>query len=256
MDAKVTVFLIIFVLAMAFFAFSCYQRFKLVFKGRKENRTNSFFKRVWYMLLYAFGQKRVVSKPFGVNHFVLFWAFMILLISNSEFLLNGLFPSLSFSNLPDGAYFTLAAIFDIASGLALLSVIVAVIRRLIWPPPYTEGRSRDAFTILSMVGVLMIAYFGLKACDIAFAYNTDGAATYMPISNFVATHVFLNTIGLPSWANIFWWIHAAVLLSFLNYLPYSKHMHILTSIENCFLRSLDKVTTQPREEFTASTCTS
>ena len=249
MSAKAFVFIILFVIAAAFFAFSCYRRFKPVFRGKPENRFNAPLKRFWNMLLYAFGQRRVVQKPFGVNHFVLFWAFMILLISNTEFLLNGLAPSLSFSNLPDPAYFPLAAIFDIASGLALLCVVVAVIRRLISPPPYTEGRSRDAFVILTMVGVLMLAYFGLKACDIAFAYNREGAASYMPISNFLATHIFLNTIGLPSWSNIFWWIHAVVLLSFLNYLPYSKHMHILTSIENCFFRSLEKVTTQPREEF-------
>jgi Fe-S oxidoreductase len=232
---------------VVFFAYSCYRRFGLVFKGRKENRLDHPLKRTWYMLLYAFGQKRVVSKPFGLNHFVLFWAFMLLLISNTEFLLNGLFPSLSFSNLPDGAYFTLACIFDIASGLALLCVIVAVIRRLIAPPPYTEGRSRDAFTILTMVGVLMLAYFGLKASYIV--WGTERAADYMPVSNFVATHILNGIIGPLTWANVFWWIHAAVLLSFLNYLPYSKHMHILTSIENCYLRSLEKVTTQPREEF-------
>ena len=247
MDARVIVFLIVFVLAMAFFVFSGYQRFKLVFKGRPENRFNRFFKRAWNMIYYAFFQKRVVAKPFGVNHFVLFWAFMILLISNTEFLLNGLFPGLSFSNLPDGAYFTLAAIFDIVSGLALLSVIIAAIRRIIAPPPYTEGRSRDAFVILSMIATLMLAYFGLKASYIV--WGTETAAAYMPISNFVATHILQGIIGPLTWANVFWWIHAIVLLSFLNYLPYSKHMHILTSIENCFFRSLEKVTTQPREEF-------
>jgi Fe-S oxidoreductase len=249
MDAKPIVFLVIFILALAFFAYSSYKRFGLIFKGRPENRIDHFFKRFWNMIYFAFFQKRVVAKPFGVNHFVLFWAFMLLLISNTEFLLNGLFPALSFSNLPAGTYHVLAFIFDIASGLALLSVIIAVIRRLIAPPPFTEGRSRDAFTILSMVAILMLAYFGLKACNIAYAFNWAGAATYMPISSFIGTHVFINTIGLPSWINIFWWIHAIVLLSFLNYLPYSKHMHILTSIENCFFKSLEKVGTQPREEF-------
>jgi len=55
--------------------------------------------------------------------------------------------------------------------------------------------------------------------------------------------------SLVGYASFFWWIHAIVLLGFLNYLPYSKHMHILTAIPNCFLRSLVKVNTQPREEF-------
>jgi len=247
MDVKPIVFLIIFILALAFFIYSVYKRFGLVLKGKPEKRFDNPLKRFWNMIYYAFFQKRVVAKPFGINHFVLFWAFMVLLISNTEFLLNGLVPGISFSNLPDGAYFTLAGIFDIASGLALLSVIIAVIRRLIAPPPYTEGRSRDAFTILSMVGILMLAYFGLKASYIV--WGTETAAAYMPVSNFIATRILDNVIGPLSWANIYWWIHAIVLLSFLNYLPYSKHMHILTSIENCFFKSLEKVKTQPREEF-------
>ena len=83
MDAKPIVFLVIFVLAVAFFVYSSYKRFGLILKGRPENRTDHFFKRFWNMIYYAFFQKRVVSKPFGVNHFVLFWAFMLLLISNT-----------------------------------------------------------------------------------------------------------------------------------------------------------------------------
>ena len=125
MSATVIVFIIILVLAVAFFAFSCYKRFGLVLKGRPDNRFNALGRRFWNMLYYAFGQRRVIKKPFGINHFVLFWAFMILLIANTEFLLNGIAPDvISFSRLPDGAYFTLALIFDVMSLLALLSVVV------------------------------------------------------------------------------------------------------------------------------------
>ena len=46
-----------------------------------------------------------------------------------------------------------------------------------------------------------------------------------------------------------WWVHAIVLLAFMNLLPRSKHMHILTAIPNCFFQSLEKPNTQPREEF-------
>ena len=252
MTATVIAFIIVFILAVVFFAYSCFKRFGLVLKGRADNRFNAIGKRFWNMIYYAFGQRRVVSKPFGINHFVLFWAFMILLISNTEFLLNGLAPDvISFSRLPDAAYFTLACIFDIVSVLALLCVIVAIIRRLAFPPPHIEARSRDAFIILSMVGVLMIAYFGMNACRIAL--NTDvawvRAAAYRPISNFVASLIPSGAGGLDTATQVFWWIHALVLLSFLNYLPYSKHMHILAAIPNCFFQSLEKVKTQPREEF-------
>src|SRR4030042_2942493 len=159
MTANVIVFIIVFVLAVAFFAYSCYRRFGLVLKGKPDNRFNAFFRRFWNMLYYAFGQKRVVAKPFGVNHFVLFWAFMILLISNAEFVLGGLDPDvICFHRLPNGALFPLVFIFDIMSVLALLAVILAMVRRLTFPPPYTEARSRDAFVILSLVAGPMLAF--------------------------------------------------------------------------------------------------
>ncbi len=120
MTAQVIAFIIIFVVAVLFFLWSCYQRFGLLRLGRPENRFDHIFKRLGNMFLYAFGQKRVVARPFGINHFVLFWAFMILLLANAEFVINGLFPSIGYYRLPDTVYFTLACIFDIVSLLALL----------------------------------------------------------------------------------------------------------------------------------------
>ena len=253
MSSNIIPFVVIFVVALALFGWGCFRRFRLVTLGKAENRFNNVSKRLWSMLLYAFGQRRVVSRPFGLNHFILFWAFMVLLIANTEFLLSGLFPDyISLSRLPAGAYYTLAFIFDLASVLALLSVCVAIIRRLAFPPSYIEARSRDAFAILILVAALMIAFFGMHASQIA--QGSEEAARYMPISSFVSS-TFLSGISagsLVGYANVFWWIHAIVLLSFLNYLPYSKHMHILTAIPNCFFKSLAKVNTQPREEFKKS----
>ncbi|MDD5338871.1 MAG: (Fe-S)-binding protein, partial [Dehalococcoidales bacterium] len=248
MSATVIVFIVVLAAALAFFAFSCFKRFGLIIKGKPENRFDNLPKRVWNMLYYAFGQRRVVKKAFGVNHFVLFWAFMVLLISNTEFLLNGLAPDvISFARLPDAAYFTLTMIFDIMSLLALLAVIFAVIRRLTFPPPYTEARSRDAFIILSMVAGLMLAYFGMNACEIAA--GAERAGVYMPVANLIASWLPAGAAGLETAAQTLWWCHAVILLAFLNYLPYSKHMHVLTSIFNCFFMSTEKVKTQPREEF-------
>lgn len=251
MSPNVAPFAVVFVVAMAFFAWSCFSRFRLITLGKAENRFDHIGKRFWNMLYYAFGQRRVVSKPFGVNHFVLFWCFIILLIANAEFLLSGLFPDyISLSLLPKDLYYALSFIFDLVSLFALISVCVAVIRRLAFPPPNIDARSRDAFVILSLVGVLMLAFFGLHASQIA--QGSEEAAKYMPVSSFIAHTVFR---GLPlvtmAWlVFICWWLHALVLLVFLNYLPYSKHMHIMTSIPNCFFKSLEKVNTQPREEFT------
>lgn len=250
MSPNIIVYAIVFIAAMAFFSWSCYRRFRLVTLGVGENRFNEIGKRIGNMLIYAFGQRRVVSRPFGINHFVLFWCFLILILANTEFLFNGLFPDyISLSRLPMGANYTLSFIFDVVSLLALLAVCIAIIRRLAFPPPYIEARSRDAFVILGLVGTLMIAFFGLQGSEIAQA--TQEAARYMPVSSLVASIFMSNTSSqtLDWLTTFFWWIHAIALLGFLTYLPYSKHMHIMTSIPNCFFKSLEKVTTQPREEF-------
>ncbi|HEX7576385.1 MAG TPA: (Fe-S)-binding protein [Candidatus Methanoperedens sp.] len=171
---------------------------------------------------------------------------MILLIANTEFLLEGLFPDyISFSILPVSIY----VLIEIASVLAFLAVCIAMVRRLIFPPSYMEARSWDAFIILGLIALLMVAFFGLHASEIAG--GSEVAASYMPVSKFVSSTFLMNVQieSLNNYIDAFWWLHAIVLLGFLNYLPYSKHMHILTGIPNVFFKSLTKVNTQPREEF-------
>ena len=252
MSVNTPIFVGIFVIAIVFFGWSCFQRFRLVTLGKPENRFRHVAKRIWNVILYPFIQRCSITRNyrFGLNHALLFWCFMVLLIANTEFLLHGLFPDyISLSKLPDGAYYTLAFIFDLVSILALIAVASAVIRRLAFPPKYMVARSPDAFIILTLIAVLMFAFFGLHGSEIA--QRSEEAAKYMPISSFVASTFMSGASAgsLTGWANFFWWFHAIALLGFLNYLPYSKHMHILTAIPNCFFRSIEKVTTQPREEF-------
>ena len=252
MSPNIAIFAVVFVSAVLFFSWSCFRRFRLVTLGKSDNRFNNIGKRIWNMLFQAFVQRCTVSHGyrFGLNHLVLFWCFMLLLIANTEFLFNGVFPDyIDLSLLPAGLYYALSLIFDLVSLFALLAVCAAVIRRLAFPPSYIVARSLDAFVILGLIAILMIAFFGMHASEIA--HGSEGAARYMPISSFAASTFFSGVPAgsLVGYANFFWWVHAIVLLVFLNYLPYSKHMHILTSIPNCFFKSLTKVNTQSREEF-------
>ncbi len=248
MTLNPTIFTPLLIISLGVFAWGCWRRFSLVALGTAENRFDNVGARVGEMLLYAFGQKRVLAKPFGLNHFVIFWSFIILLVSNTEFLLHGVFPSISLSRLPDGIYFPLLLVIDIVSLLALVAVVIAVARRII-APPYPEGRTIEAFFILALIATLMMANFGINAARIVrlpVNYLVI-ARTYMPVSSVVA-----GLIPRPAGALAFavsWWAHAAALLVFMCYLPNSKHMHILTAIPNCFFRRLEKPNTQPREEF-------
>ena len=252
MLANSILFLAIFLISISFFGWSFFRRFRLITLGKAENRFNHFGKRIMSLFLYSFAQRCSISGSyrFGVNHAILFWSFMVLLVANTEFLLAGIFPDyIKLANLPTGLHYTIALVFDIVSLLALLAVLAAAGRRLFFPPRYMEARKPDSFIILGMIAVLMLAFFGLHGSEIA--QGIERAELYMPISSFVASSILpgASTESLISLADIFWWIHAIVLLGFLNYLPYSKHMHILTIIPNNFFKRLTRMSLQPREEF-------
>jgi len=235
-------------LSLGVFCFSCYRRLGLVAVGTVDNRLDHPFDRLREMLVYAIGQKRVIKRPFGINHSVIFWAFLVLVLANGEFLVAGVLPGLSFALLPEPIRSALFCAFDICSLAALLAVAIAAVRRVV-NPPFQGARSFEAFFILSMIAVLMLAYFGMHGAEIAL--GTAPASPATPVSTLAGRILAAGSFApvLPALPGIFWWVHAVVLLLFMNFLPYSKHMHILTAIPNVFLRSLDGTNCQGREEF-------
>ncbi len=247
MHPNPAIFAPILVASLALFAWSCYRRFSLVRVGTGDNRLDRLGARLGSVLRFAIGQQRVVSRPFGLNHLVIFWSFLVLVLANGEFFLQGLFPGFSLNLLPAVVHNPLRTAFDLVSLLALAAVMAALVRRVV-APPFEGARTGEAFAILAMIGMLMLAWFSLHSAEIAL--GNEPSAASLPVSSAVAgllaalPHQFLESLAAVSW-----WLHAAVLLVFINFLPYSKHMHILTAIPNCFFRGLERPNTQPREEF-------
>ncbi len=251
MSINQTIYIPLFAVSVLFFCYSCYQRLQLISLGTSENRTDRAGARFAKMLTYAFAQKRVVQRPFGLNHSLLFWAFLLLALANGEFLLEGLFPSVSLALLPTPLHYGLAYVFDAVSLLTLACVTIAFARRLFFAPDYlgneySSPRSGEALLILGMIASLMIAFFMLHGAQIALGE----AAASRPISAlFGKVFASLSVASLESVALASWWVHAVVLLVFMNVLPRSKHMHILTAIPNTYLCSLEQPNTQLREIF-------
>jgi Fe-S oxidoreductase len=247
-----SIFVGVFVVAVVFFGWSLFRRYRLVALGTADNRFDNIGKRIWNMLFYPLSQQCTVTRRylFGINHAVFFWCFLVLVILNVEFILSGLSQgNISFSRLPDGGYFTLSYIFDLVWVIVLVCVVVALVRRIAFRPTYVDPINLDASITLSLLVLLMISYFGIHSSEIA--RGTERAADYMPVSEFLSSVFFSGAAAasLDVSANVFWWIYAIALLSFLNYLAHTKHMHILGAIPNLFFRSIEKVTTQPREDF-------
>jgi Fe-S oxidoreductase len=241
------IFAVLLVCGIGFFLRNVFRLFSIVCLGQWDNRFDHLWSRLKGMFVYAFLQLRVVSEKFGINHFFLFWGFMVLLLINMQFFISGVFPRFSFAFLGTIPYGILLLMADIMSLVVLACVVIAVIRRVFFRPPHIEA-TLDAFFILSLVASLMAAYFGMHACEIWL--GQEPMAAWIPVSaalSKLAAGTSPDSAHL--YARVFWWIHALVLLFFLNYLPYSKHLHILTAIPNCFFRSFSFVSTVPRMVF-------
>ena len=252
MALRQMIFIPLFIAATFLFVQAAWQRLALVARGKPLDRCSRPVARLAGMLEYAFAQVRVIQRPYGIVHLVLFWSFLVLLLANGEFVLNGLLPNLSLAQLPQPLYRGLLTLFDIVSLLTLLCVAVAFIRRFFAAPDYletsyTKARSGEALCILGLIKLLMVAFFVLSAAEIALGARPGGS---MPISSLLAGFLAgQSSASLHLIAASAWWVHAVVLLTFMLVLPRSKHMHILTAIPNCFLRSLEPLNTQPRETF-------
>ncbi len=243
-----TLFIPLFVATSLLFVWSCRNKFSLVKLGSPEQRFDNIPQRIKSALTYAIGQKRVVGgSPFGINHAILFWSFLMLLVLNLEFIANGLIPAVSFTILPDLLLYPVKGLFDIVSLLVLIAVTAAALRKIL-NPLYAESRSFEGFFILALIGTLMTAYFGLNGAEIAL--GTYQTSVFTPVSTLVASfYKGMSHEQIEIAAKLFWWAHALLLFGFLNFLPYSKHMHILTAIPNTFFRPLEKPLLPERETF-------
>ena len=181
----------------------------------------------------------------GLAHALLFWSFSLFFISYIIFI--GLAGGFGLSPLIERTPFETVyfSILDIAALLVTLVLIVAAIRRYIIRPPRLEPTA-EAAIILVMVFSLML----LHVLGVGFDHAARGAHTSWPPLG-AALAAWLSKSGLSqatleTGSRIVWWLHYLVILSFMVYIPRSKHLHILASIANAFFKPLGpKVVLEP-----------
>lgn len=232
-------FLIIFAIAVSAFLFNARRLYTYLKIGKPENRFDKPFERLKRVLIIAFGQKKLLREfVAGWMHFFIFWGFVILLTAILDAILEGLFNT----NLSiiGGFYRYIAFFQDLMGTLVILSIIVALYRRYIQRPKrlQVEKSSQiDATVILVLIFLIMITMFGTYATQINLgeAEYYDLRFTSLVVANFLDRFGWETQNVLHS---IFWWLHILLVLGFLNYLPFSKHLHIITSIPNVYFSSL------------------
>ena len=236
MTSKI-IFAVIFFSSILFFLYSAIELIKTIKIGKPENRTDNIAIRLKNLFVIGIINSKLFRKKFaGFLHICIFWGFLVLIIMVIEGFLQIFFPGFSFSFIGK-FYNVISAVEDIFGAIVLLSASISLIRRYIGTPQRlkVDKSSRlDATLILALIILIMIMMFGTNSEKILLG-NNEGVK---PVSHAIAS---IFSSGSLSVMEFFLWAHNILILFFLNYLPYSKHLHVLTSLPNVFLSNVNIV---------------
>jgi len=247
------VFILVSAAAIFFFTKKAKEIIRNIRLGRKEDLSDQPATRWKNVLLLAFGQKKMFRNPLvAVLHFFVYAGFIIINIEILEIIIDGLVGTHRlFAPLLGGLYTFLINAFEILAFLVLAGCVVFLLRRNVvklkrfisgdldgWP------RS-DANYILITEIILMLLFLTLNASDTLLQERGMEHYAAHPTGNFILSqylHPLLNGLGNNGlvWVERFcWWLHIVGILAFLNYLPYSKHLHIVLAFPNSYYARLE-----------------
>ena len=232
---RAILFGLIFFSATGFFIYSIKNFLSYLKIAKPENRFYEIPKRLKNTFEIAFLQTKLLrSKLAGILHLCIYWGFVVLLFVVLESIIEGFFPDFTFAFLGP-VYSVLTFLQDFFGALVLVTVIFSLIRRYVGTPKRLQvdkAAKIDATFILVMIGLVMITMFGMSVEKILIGQSVG----YRPVSAFIAG--FFSS-GSHTVYEIFWWAHILVVLLFMNYLPYSKHFHVLSSVPNTFFSNYE-----------------
>ena len=245
------IFALLFFTGIGFFVMNIRKVIRNIKLGKDIDRTDNAKARWINMAKIALGQSKMVRRPLsGALHIIVYLGFIIINIEVLEIVIDGLFGTHRIFQgvLGDGLYSFLIGTFEILAALVFVAVTIFWLRRNLaqikrflskemkgWP-------KSDGNIILYFEMVLMSLFLIMNATDLPF----QAAGVGNPVSQFVAplfqgySPETIHTIEQAAW-----WLHIVGILVFLNYLFYSKHLHILLAFPNTFFANLN-----PKGQFT------
>lgn len=246
------IFLILLAAGVGFFARNLKRIIRNIKLGKEVNRSNQPKLRFKKMLRVAFGQSKMVSRPIsGLLHLVVYIGFVLINIELLEIILDGLTGSHRIVAPFLGSFYSfLMASFEVLAFLVLIAVFIFWTRRNVikiqrfWKPEMKGWPKNDADIILYFEVVLMVLFLSMNA--------TDSLLQQAEIDPYIKAGSFpISQYLLPLFANFsveslvllersFWWAHIVGILIFLNYLYYSKHLHILLAFPNTYFANLEE----------------
>jgi len=231
-------FLLLTVAAAGALAWSLSRKWQLLTAGTGRVPLDRWGERIRGLLVFAIGQKRMFQEPLaGVMHALIFWGFLVFSVRSLSLIVEGLTRGweLPFLHTPVGSAYLFTK--DVFIVLVLAGVAVAAWRRLVTRPARLE-LSADAWVILGLIATLMVT--DALADGARIAGGAPGNWSWTPVSAMVGGWLAgSQAAALHATYTASWWVHLVALYVFANYLPYSKHFHVYTSLPNVLLRPLD-----------------
>ena len=254
---SIVIFAILLILGFGFFGLNIFRIVQNIKLGKNVNRSDRKGERFKTMLLVALGQKKMFQRFIpAILHLFIYVAFLITSIELLEIIVDGLFSvHRYFCSYLGSFYVIIVSIIEIFSVLALIATIIFLARRNLFKIPrfhmdeMTGWPKLDGNIILYMEISLITFIFMMNGADevmynqgLTHAHGITGEGSYgLAISSFLGPLLFdgLSESVLHIIERIGWWGHITMVLVFLNYLAYSKHLHILFAFPNTFFSNLE-----------------
>ena len=246
------VFLLVLIAAVFFFAKQIRFIRRNILLGRDVDISDRKGERFAKMARVALGQSKMVKKPIsGILHILVYLGFVIINIEVLEILIDGVLGTHRiFAGFMGPFYDALIWSFEWLAILVLISCVIFLIRRNILHirrfnfREMTTWPKTDANIILIVEVLLMLAFLSMNAADSIL--QSRGVAHYQAAGSFPVSAILLAPLfeglsidSLVALERAAWWFHIVGILAFLNYLPFSKHFHIILAFPNVYYSRLD-----------------
>jgi len=236
-------FAILLCVGVGYFALNVKKLIRNIKLGKDVNRNDNPSARWKNMAMIALGQSKMVKRPIaGFLHIIVYAGFIIINIEVLEIIIDGLFGTHRVFAFLGGFYDLLIGSFEVLALLVLVAVLIFWARRnaiklkRFWNSEMKGWPKSDGNIILYFEMVLMTLFLVMNATDTHFQTNHSGNV----ISQFIAP-LFSNfsVESLHLIERTAWWLHITGILVFLNYLYFSKHLHILLAFPNTYFADLN-----------------
>jgi Fe-S oxidoreductase len=241
---------VILIGAVLFFCYVMYRRIDLLRRLMPDFRFDAIGARVRMLVIYGFGQLRQPRYlGAGILHILLFAGFILLSLRSLTLIGRGFSTGFHLPGLTGTPAFVYESLKDYTVLVVLAVCIVCMIRRAVFKPPRYDhpgaaGHEHEAYIILGLVSALMIS--DMLYDGSAYAAHPEASAAYLPAAALAS--VFMSGADPAVLERLHiggYWLHILVFFGLLNYLPISKHFHVITALPNVFFAKLHKGAIKP-----------